>query len=118
MATSVGNSVFFHPSSNIGRSHFSPLAICAAIVAQVLPNGSLNLAVIDGRGAVHSMEDVPLIGDEESPPPNGYYATVENSVPKGTYTAPTEPTPVPVVTETEPVLPLTPAPAPTAVVTE
>lgn len=110
MTISVGDPVFFHPASNISRSHFAPSLVCAAIVAKVLP-ASLNLAVFDGHGANHPMEDVPLIDGDAVPPTDGYYATIENAVPTGKLDP--EPTPMPVLPAPTPVVvvPIEPSPA-------
>jgi hypothetical protein len=70
----VGRMVLFHPASNSTKSGFEPTAICAAVVAKVLPDGKLNLGVFDGQGAVHSVTEVPLIQDGDKAPANGHYA--------------------------------------------
>jgi hypothetical protein len=70
----VGRMILFHPPSNSTNSTFAPGATCAAIIAAVLPNERLNLAVFDSKGAVHSMESVPLIQEGDTAPVNGFFA--------------------------------------------
>jgi hypothetical protein len=70
----VGKTVWFNPAYNSTNSAFAPATVCAAIVAAVLPDGRVNLAVFDANGASHSMEKVPLVQDGEASPENGYYA--------------------------------------------
>lgn len=82
----VGRMILFHPPSNSTKHGFEPTAICAATIAKVLPDGRLNLGVLDGNGAQHSMTEVPLIQDGETPPENGYWAEwmpYQKSVAKG-----------------------------------
>lgn len=82
----VGRVVLFHPPSNSTKAGFEPNAICAAQIAKVLPDGRLNLGVLDGNGAHHSMTEVPLIQEGEPPPENGYFAewmAYQKSVAKG-----------------------------------
>lgn len=82
----VGRMILFHPPSNSTKHGFEPSTICAATIAKVLPDGRLNLGVLDGSGANHSMTDVPLIQEGETPPGNGYYAEwmpYQKSVAKG-----------------------------------
>jgi hypothetical protein len=70
----VGRVVWFHPPSNSTHSGFAPNAVCAATIAKVLPDGKLNLGVLDGNGVNSSMTEVPLIQDGDALPENGYYA--------------------------------------------
>jgi hypothetical protein len=70
----VGKTVWFNPPYNSANHAFAPASICAAIVAAVLPDGRVNLAVFDGNGACHSMERVPFIQAGDESPENGYYA--------------------------------------------
>lgn len=99
MSISVGTIVFFHPATNIRRSVlFEPDAVFAAIVAKVLDNGNVNLAVFDGNGAAVSMTDVPLQQGSDVPK-DGYYIgtsapvaapplTLSAPAPTGTLTTP------------------------------
>lgn len=70
----VGRVVWFRPSSNSTHHGFAPGAICAAMIAAVLDDGTLNLGVLDSKGQLHAMEKVPLIQDGDPAPENGYYA--------------------------------------------
>lgn len=73
----VGRVVWFHPSTVIGSTDFSPPAAgqpLAAIVAAVLATGELNLTVFDAVGNPHSQTLVPLVQEGEDVPANGYYA--------------------------------------------
>lgn len=70
----VGRVVWFHPAGNASHPAFEPNAICAATIAKVLPDGRLNLGVLDGNGASHSMTDVPLIQEDDTAPEDGYFA--------------------------------------------
>lgn len=70
----VGRAILFHPPSNSTKDGFEPNAICAATIAKVLPDGRLNLGVLDGNGVNHSMTAVPLIQEGEPQPENGYFA--------------------------------------------
>lgn len=70
----VGRVVWFHPATNSTKHGFEPNAICAAQIARVLPDGRLNLGVLDGNGAHHPMTEVPLIQERETAPENGYWA--------------------------------------------
>lgn len=82
----VGRSIWFYPQSNSTNSTFAPGATCAAIIAAVLPDDRLNLAVFDSNGAAHSMEGVPLIQEGDEAPADGYYAEwmpYQKSVAKG-----------------------------------
>lgn len=82
----VGRVVWFHPPYNSANSAFAPASVCAAIIAAVLPDNRLNLAVLDGKGACHSMEGVPMIQEGDESPENGYYAEwmpYQKSVSKG-----------------------------------
>lgn len=45
------------------------------MIAAVLPDGKLNLGVLDSNGTHHAMPNVPLIQEGEPAPENGYYAT-------------------------------------------
>jgi hypothetical protein len=74
MTATVGDRILFYPLSNARNVAFAPASSCAAIVAKVLANGHLNLAVFDGNGAAHAMENVPLLDDGDQVPANGYYA--------------------------------------------
>jgi len=94
----VGRMIWFHPPSDSTNTGFEPNAICAATIAKVLPDGRLNLGVLDGNGVNHSMTEVPLIQEGDKAPEKGYYAEwmpYQKSVAKG---------------ETAPVLHATPAP--------
>ena len=78
--------ILFHPPANSTHGAFAPSAICAAVIANVLPDGRLNLAVFDGNGASHPMTEVPLIQEGDKPPVTGYYAEwmpYQKSVAKG-----------------------------------
>jgi hypothetical protein len=82
----VGRVVWFHPPNNSTNHAFAPAAICAAQIAKVLPDGRLNLGVLDGNGVNHSMTEVPLIQDGDTAPENGYFAEwmpYQKSVAKG-----------------------------------
>jgi hypothetical protein len=82
----VGRVVWFHPPSNSTKHGFEPNAICAATIAKVLTDGRLNLGVLDGNGVNHSMTEVPLIQEGETPPKDGYFAEwmpYQKSVAKG-----------------------------------
>jgi hypothetical protein len=82
----IGRMILFHPPANSTKDGFEPNAICAATIAKVLPDGRLNLGVLDGNGVNHSMTEVPLIQEEETPPQDGYYAEwmpYQKSVAKG-----------------------------------
>ncbi len=82
----VGRVVWFHPPSNSTKHGFEPNEICAAQIARVLPDGRLNLGVLDGNGVNHSMTEVPLIQEGDTKPENGYYAEwmpYQKSVAKG-----------------------------------
>lgn len=82
----VGRVVWFHPPTNSTKHGFEPHAVCAAQIARVLPNGRVNLGVLDGNGENHSMTDVPLIQEGDEKPANGYYAEwmpYQKSVAKG-----------------------------------
>lgn len=70
----VGRMILFHPPRNSTKHGFEPNAICAATIAKVLPDGRLNLGVLDGNGVNHSMTEVPLIQEGEPQPENGYWA--------------------------------------------
>lgn len=72
----VGRVVWFHPSSNSTHHGFSPGATCAAMIAAVLEDGTLNLGVLDAKGQHHAMENVRLIQEGDTAPkvgitPNG-----------------------------------------------
>jgi len=131
----VGRMILFHPPSNSANPTFAPSATCAAIIAAVLPDDRLNLAVFDSNGAVHSMEKVPLIQEGDDAPADGYYAEwmpYQKSVAKGE-TAPvlhapptkldkltassSEPSPFSAAANPVPSAPVTPAATPTPVVT-
>lgn len=82
----IGRMILFHPPSNSTHHGFEPNAICAATIAKVLPDGRLNLGVLDGNGVNHSMTAVPLIQEGEPQPENGYFAewmSYQKSVAKG-----------------------------------
>jgi len=70
----VGRMIWFHPPSDSTNTGFEPNAICAATIAKVLPDGRLNLGVLDGNGVNHSMTEVPLIQEGDKAPEKGYYA--------------------------------------------
>lgn len=70
----VGRIIYFHPASNSTHRGFKPNALCAAQIAAVLPDGKLNLGVLDANGAHHAMTNVPFIQDSDTPPEDGYYA--------------------------------------------
>lgn len=82
----VGRKILFHPPSNSTKQGFEPNAICAATIAKVLPDGRLNLGVLDGNGVNHSMTEVPLIQEGDTPPEDGFFAEwmpYQKSVAKG-----------------------------------
>jgi hypothetical protein len=91
MTAAVNDRILFHPRSDATHAGFAPSSSCAAIVAKVLPNGNLNLAVFDGFGAAHSIENVPLLDDGEEVPASGYYAAFADRK-----AAPPKPAPTPV----------------------
>ena len=70
----VARMVHFHPSNSSSHPAFEPNAVCAAVIANVLPNGKLNLAVFDGNGASFAMANVPLVQEGEDATEGGYYA--------------------------------------------
>lgn len=70
----VGRVVLFHPQAASRATALKPTETYAAIVASVLANGKLNLAVFDGGGRTLPMTDVPLIQEGETAPAVGYYA--------------------------------------------
>lgn len=76
MTATVGQKVLFHPL--IGAIHHSLPhgTVLTATVAHVLPDGRLNLSVLDINGAAHAMPAVPLIAKGETSPERGYYAEV------------------------------------------
>ena len=86
ISPTVGRMILFHPPSDSTKHGLEPNAICAATIAKVLPDGRLNLGVLDSNGVNHSMTEVPLIQEGETPPKNGYYAEwmpYQKSVAKG-----------------------------------
>jgi hypothetical protein len=70
----VGQQVFFHPLKGVIHHSLPHDAILAATVARVLPDGRLNLGILDVNGASHAMTEVPLVQKGETPPERGYYA--------------------------------------------
>jgi hypothetical protein len=79
--------VHFHPSSTSAHPHFEPNAVCAAIIAKVNEDGTLNLAVFDGNGASHTRTGVKLVQAGEDAPEGGNYAEwmpYQKSVASGT----------------------------------
>ena len=70
----VGRIVWFHPPTDSTNHAFAGNEFFAATIARVLPDGKLNLGVLDGNGVNHSMVDVPLLQDGDEAPAKGYYA--------------------------------------------
>jgi hypothetical protein len=84
----VGQQVFFHPLKGVIHHSMPHDKVLTATVASVLPDGRLNLGVLDINGAHHAMTEVPLFETGKTPPERGYYVTTataeeQKSVAKG-----------------------------------
>lgn len=93
MTILVGQQVFFHPLKGVIHHSLPHGKVLAATVASVLPDGRLNLSVLDINGESHGMTEVPVLEAGKEPPERGYYVTTALAEEK---TAPA-PKPTPVV---------------------
>lgn len=64
----IGRVVWYHPDSFSADAGFAPSPCCAALVAHVHDDSSVNLAVFDGHGNSHSRTYVPLVQDGDERP--------------------------------------------------
>jgi hypothetical protein len=72
----VGRIVHYHPRPGEIEAGTIPDPMgqpCAAQIARVNDDGTVNLGVLDARGNAYARRDVPLIQEGESPPELGDY---------------------------------------------
>jgi hypothetical protein len=75
MTILVGQQVFFHPLKGVIHHSLPHGKVLAATVASVLPDGRLNLSVLDINGESHGMTEVPVLKAGDTAPDRGYYVT-------------------------------------------
>ncbi len=69
----IGRLVWFTPSNDSGRPRISGLPL-AAIIVGILSDTCINLAVFDANGDSFGQTSVPLIQDDTTEKPDGFYA--------------------------------------------
>lgn len=74
MTVTVGETVSFHPLKGAIHHSLPHGQMLVATVEHVLPDGRLNLGVLDNSGFNHSMTEVPLVKKGDAVPERGYYA--------------------------------------------